>query len=57
MAEQSGKSSSSTGEEERRLLAKKLDQDLEEFVASQKKTPYTEGWNEDTWEQVCYIIV
>ncbi len=39
-------------DEEKHQLALKLDQDLEEFINSRKKTPYTEGWKEETWEQV-----
>lgn len=39
-------------DEERLKLAAKLDQDLDQFIASQEKKPYTEGWNEATWQQV-----
>jgi len=30
-------------EEEKLELAKKLDEDLDEFIQSRQKTPYTEG--------------
>jgi hypothetical protein len=46
-----------TTEEEKHQLALKLDQDLEEFINSRKNTPYSEGWNEETWEQVILRIV
>lgn len=39
-------------EEERLKLAEQLDQDLEAFINTRQKTPYTEGWKEETWEQV-----
>ncbi|XP_046447563.1 tetratricopeptide repeat protein 4-like [Daphnia pulex] len=38
-------------DEEKHQLALKLDEDLEEFINSRKNTPYSEGWNEETWEQ------
>lgn len=43
-------------EEEKHQLALKLDQDLEEFINSRKNTPYSEGWKEETWEQVHFWI-
>lgn len=46
-----------TTEEERQELAAKLDKDLEEFLNSRQQTPYTEGWNEATWQQVCVYSV
>lgn len=39
-------------DEERLKLAAKLDADLDQFIASQERKPYTEGWNEATWQQV-----
>ena len=41
-----------TTDEEKHQLALKLDEDLEEFLNSRQKTPYAEGWKEETWEQV-----
>ena len=39
-------------EDERLQLAAKLDQDLEKFINSREKTPYTDGWKEETWREV-----
>ena len=33
-------------DEMRRELAEKLDQDLDAYLASREKQPYTEGWKE-----------
>jgi len=38
-------------EEQRMELAEKLDTDLDEYLRTREKRPYTEGWNEATWEQ------
>ena len=48
--EKSGKESMT--EEERHALALKLDEDLEAFINSREKQPYTEGWKESEWEKV-----
>ena len=45
-------SNSKLTDEERLKLATKLDADLDQFIASQERKPYTEGWNEATWQQV-----
>lgn len=39
-------------EEEMHELAQKLDRELEDFINSREKTPYTDGWKEETWQQV-----
>lgn len=39
-------------DEEKHQLALKLDEDLEKFINSCEKSPYSEGWKEDTWEKV-----
>ncbi|CAH0390036.1 unnamed protein product [Bemisia tabaci] len=38
-------------EEERLELAKKLDDDLDAFLASRPRKPYTEGWTEENWQE------
>ncbi|XP_014231299.1 tetratricopeptide repeat protein 4 [Trichogramma pretiosum] len=38
-------------EEERAELAGKLEQDLDDFINSLEKKPYTDGWPEDRWEE------
>lgn len=38
--------------EERKKLAEKLDQELDEFIGGLEKRSYTEGWPEDRWEEV-----
>lgn len=46
-------------DEERVALCKKLDEELEDFIDSMKKTPYTDGWSEDNWEVkffACYFL-
>ena len=43
-------------EEQRMELAEKLDTDLDEYLRTREKRPYTEGWNEATWEQVSSIV-
>ena len=42
-------------DEMRRELAEKLDQDLDAYLASREKQPYTEGWKEGEWEKVLLI--
>ncbi|KDR14373.1 tetratricopeptide repeat protein 4 isoform X2 [Zootermopsis nevadensis] len=37
--------------EERKKLAEKLDQELDEFIGGLEKRSYTEGWPEDRWEE------
>ena len=39
-------------EEQRHELAEQLDKDLDAWLAAHEKKPYTEGWNEDNWEEV-----
>ena len=43
--------------EERLKLCEKLDKDLDEFIQTREKAPYTEGWDESNWENVIYLIV
>lgn len=38
-------------EEQRHELAEQLDKDLDAWLAAREKKPYTEGWNEDNWEE------
>ncbi|XP_055854608.1 DNA polymerase interacting tetratricopeptide repeat-containing, protein of 47 kDa [Episyrphus balteatus] len=38
-------------DEERLELAKKLDQELDEFIGGLEKKRYTEGWPEDRWQE------
>ncbi|KAJ2941336.1 hypothetical protein O0L34_g3536 [Tuta absoluta] len=38
-------------DEERLALAKKLDEDLDDFINGLEKKRYTDGWSEDTWEE------
>ena len=40
-------------DDERHELAVKLDRELGDFINTREKTPYTEGWNPDNWEEVC----
>lgn len=37
-------------DEERLALAKKLDDDLDDFINSLEKKRYSDGWSEDKWE-------
>jgi hypothetical protein len=39
-------------DEERRMLANKLDQELDLFIGGLEKRSYTEGWPEDRWQEV-----
>jgi hypothetical protein len=39
-------------DEERRTLAERLDQDLDEFIGGLEKRSCTEEWPEDRWEEV-----
>lgn len=43
-------------EEERAALAEQMDRELDEFIDSLEKRGYTEGWPEDRWEEVKYIV-
>jgi len=38
--------------EERRKLAEKLDQELDEFIGGLEKRSNAEGWPEDRWQEV-----
>lgn len=44
-------------EEERLELAKKLDNDLDAFLASRPRKPYTDGWTEENWQEVYLIFI
>lgn len=37
-------------DEERLALAKKLDDELDDFINGLEKKRYTDGWSEDRWE-------
>jgi hypothetical protein len=39
-------------DEERRTLAEKLDQDLDEFIGGLEKRSCTDEWPEDRWQEV-----
>lgn len=43
-------------EEERIQLAAKLDSELEVFMSGLEKQRYTEGWPEDRWQEVGFVI-
>lgn len=43
-------------EEERAELASHLDKDLDNFIDSLQKTPYKDGWKEETWREVTIIL-
>jgi len=39
-------------DEERAKLASRLDNGLDDFINSLEKTPYKDGWKEETWREV-----
>lgn len=39
-------------DEEREALASHLDKDLDDFINNLQKTPYKDGWKEETWREV-----
>lgn len=43
-------------DEERLKLAKKLDDELDEYINSLPKTKYEDGWPEDRWEEVVLFL-
>jgi hypothetical protein len=43
-------------DEERRTLAEKLDQDLDEFIGGLEKRSCTDEWPEDRWQEVRFRI-
>ncbi|XP_003241653.1 tetratricopeptide repeat protein 4 [Acyrthosiphon pisum] len=38
-------------DEEREKLARRLDEDLDNFIDNLQKTPYKDGWKEETWRE------
>lgn len=51
---EASKSSTKRGpmtDEERIALAEKLDQELDAYIDSLERKPYTDGWPEDKWEE------
>lgn len=46
------KNKQSMNEEERLKLAAKLDNDLDDFINSLERKPYTDGWSPETWQKV-----
>lgn len=51
-----GKGKMPMSDEERRELAEKLDQELDEFIGGLEKRSSTYEWPEDRWQEVrCYI--
>jgi len=42
-------------DEEREKLASRLDEDLDNFIDNLQKTPYKDGWKEETWREVIII--
>ena len=47
-----GKGRMSMSDEERRELAEKLDQELDEFIGGLEKRSSTYEWQEDRWQEV-----
>lgn len=44
--------------EEREALANHLDKDLDDFINNLQKTPYKDGWKEETWREVkLYLLI
>lgn len=39
-------------DEDREKLASRLDEDLDNFINNLQKTPYKDGWKEETWREV-----
>lgn len=50
-----GKGKISMTDEERRELAEKLDQELDEFIGGLEKRSSTYEWPEDRWQEVRFI--
>lgn len=44
-------------DEERLELAKKLDEELDDFINGLKKKPCKNGWSEDKWEEVSFTLI
>lgn len=44
-------------DEERLALAAKLDGELDDFINGLERRGYTEGWPEDRWEEVSWILL
>ena len=44
-------------DEERLALAAKLDNDLDGFINSLEKKPYTDGWSEENWQEVTRKLI
>lgn len=49
---ESGGSKQPVTDEEREQLARRLDEDLDDFINNLQKTPYKDGWKEETWREV-----
>lgn len=47
----SGDSKQPMTDEEREKLASRLDEDLDTFIDNLQKTPYKDGWKEETWRE------
>lgn len=54
---ESGGSKQLITDEEREKLASRLDEDLDKFIDNLQKTPYKDGWKEETWREVMIINV
>jgi len=52
---ESGGSKQPVTDEEREQLARRLDEDLDNFIDNLQKTPYKDGWKEETWREVIII--
>lgn len=39
-------------DEERAELARRLDEDLDNFIDNLQSKPYKDGWKEETWREV-----
>ncbi|XP_043248495.1 DNA polymerase interacting tetratricopeptide repeat-containing, protein of 47 kDa [Colletes gigas] len=51
MEEASEKKHKTWSDEERLVLASKLDAELDEYISNLEKKSYTEGWPEDRWQE------
>lgn len=43
-------------DEERAELSSRMDEDLDNFINQLQKTPYKDGWKEETWREVTILF-
>lgn len=43
-------------DEERAELSSRMDEDLDNFINNLQKTPYKDGWKEETWREVTMLF-